>query len=137
MNVVVIPHGVDPRAFFPLPELAHAGFDPRGRAEAKRKVFGVFPDLEDSFIVLNASRPDQRKRLDLTIAGFARFSADKPANVRLCLHYAIRGNPEEERIAGLARQHGIAHRVFLSPLGSSAVSDSHLNLLYNACDVGI
>jgi D-inositol-3-phosphate glycosyltransferase len=135
--VDVIPHGVDGNTFFPLPELADAGLDSRGRAEAKRKLFGEFPNLEDSFVVLNASRPDQRKRVDLTIAGFARFAAGKPENVRLCLHYAIRGNPEEERIIDLIREHGIADRVFVSPLGSAAVSDTQLNLLYNACDVGI
>jgi len=133
--VDAIPHGVDTDTFFPLP--AGTGLDSPGRAEAKRKVFGEFPGFEDSFVVLNASRPDQRKRLDLTIAGFARFAADKPANVRLCLHYAIRGNPEEDRIAGLIREHGMAGRVFLSPLGPVPVGDSELNLLYNACDVGI
>jgi glycosyltransferase involved in cell wall biosynthesis len=55
----------------------------------------------------------------------------------LCLHYAIRGNPEEDRIDALVREHGIGDRVFLMPLGSAAVNDSQLNLLYNACDVGI
>ena len=41
--------------------------------------------------MLNASRPDKRKRVDLTVAGFAEFAADKPPNVRLCLHHAIMG----------------------------------------------
>jgi glycosyltransferase involved in cell wall biosynthesis len=135
--VDVIPHGVDQNAFFPLPELAGAGFDSRRRAEAKRRVFGAFPGLENSFVVLNASRPDERKRLDLTIAGFARFAAGKPSNVRLCVHYAIRGNPEEQRIAALIREHGIGERVLMRPLGPDPVNDSRLNLLYNACDVGI
>src|SRR5215467_5048070 len=35
-NVDVIPHGVDPHSFFPLPELSRSCFDPRARAEAKR-----------------------------------------------------------------------------------------------------
>src|SRR5262249_62046781 len=41
------------------------------------------PDGAESFVVLNASRPDKRKRVDLTVRGFARFAAGKPAHVRL------------------------------------------------------
>jgi D-inositol-3-phosphate glycosyltransferase len=136
-TVEVIPHGVDRGSFYPLPELAEAGLASAGRANAKRRVFGDFPDLHDSFVVLNASRPDKRKRIDLTIAGFARFAAGKPANVRLCLHHAIRGNAEEQQLASLIRQYGLKERVFLNPLGGDIAGDDDLNLLYNACDAGI
>jgi len=136
-TVEVIPHGVDRDRFFPLPELVQAALATRGRASAKRSVFGDFPDLDDSFVVLNASRPDKRKRLDLTLAGFAKFAAGKPANVRLCLHQAIRGEAEEQQMALLIRQYGLKDRVFLNPLAGNIVSDDDLNLLYNACDVGI
>jgi len=83
--VEVIPHGVDRDRFFPFPDLVRASYASAGRSEAKRRVFGDQPD----FVVLNASRLDQRKRVDLTVKGFAVFAADKPANVRLCLHHAI------------------------------------------------
>src|SRR5262249_17890667 len=136
-KVEVIPHGVDRDRFYPLPELAQAAFASRGRANAKRRVFGDFPDLDDSFIVLNASRPDKRKRIDLTLAGFAKFAEGKPASVRLCLHQAIRGEAEEQRMASLIRGYGIKDRVFLNPLAGGVVGDQELNLLYNACDVGI
>ena len=135
--VEVIPHGVDRERFHPLPELLRASFDSTGRAQAKRKVFGDFQDLEESFVLLNASRPDQRKRIDLTIEGFARFAADKPNNVRLCLHHGIMGEPEKEQIDSLVSRFGLEARLHLNPFGGGVVSDSQLNLLYNACDVGI
>lgn len=136
-GVEVIPHGVDRARFYPLSELVQAAFASRGRAKAKRSVFGDFPDLDDSFVVLNASRPDKRKRVDLTLAGFAKFAAGKPANVRLCLHQAIRGEAEEQQMASLIQRHGIQERVFLNPMAGGVVGDHELNLLYNACDAGI
>jgi glycosyltransferase involved in cell wall biosynthesis len=136
-EIGVIPHGVDLGCFHPFPELLNASFASKGRAGAKKRVFDDLRDVEESFVVLNASRPDKRKRVDLTMEGFARFAADKPANVRLCLHHAIMGEPERERIELLARRFGIEERLYLNPLGGGIVGDQELNLLYNACDVGI
>jgi glycosyltransferase involved in cell wall biosynthesis len=136
-KVEVIPHGVDRDRFHPFPELVEAGFAAAGRAKAKKKVFGDLEDVDESFVVLNASRPDKRKRIDLTIEGFARFAAGKPSNVRLCLHHAILGEPEQRQIESLIRQFGIEERVYLNPLAGGVVGDDELNLLYNACDVGI
>ncbi len=135
--VDVIPHGADLERFRPFPELLQASFSSPARAGAKRKVFGDFQGVDESFIVLNASRPDVRKRIDLTVAGFAGFAADKPANVRLCLHHAIMGEPEKEQIASLVRQFGLEGRLHLNPLAGGVVDDDALNLLYNASDVGI
>jgi D-inositol-3-phosphate glycosyltransferase len=133
--VDVIPHGVDRDRFFPFPELEQAAFASAGRTRAKRRLFG--DDAGESFVVLNASRLDKRKRVDLTVQGFARFAAGKPANVRLCLHHAIMDDASERQLRSLIRQCGIADRVSLNPLGSRIVGDEELNLLYNACDVGI
>jgi glycosyltransferase involved in cell wall biosynthesis len=135
--VDVIPHGVELDHFHPFPELVEASFDSAGRASAKRKVFGDLQVWDDSFILLNASRPDKRKRVDLTIEGFARFAAGKPANVRLCLHHAITGEPEKEQTDSLVRKFNLEDRIHLNPLGEGVASDRELNLLYNACDVGI
>lgn len=136
-EVEIIPHGVDRDRFHPLAELLRAHFASSARAAAKRKLFGDFPNLNDSIVVLNASHPNKRKRLDLTIAGFAKFAANKPQNVRLCLHQAKRAEAEERQIASLVQQHGISDRVFMNPLPGGVVDDAQLNLLYNACDVGI
>jgi len=135
--VHVIPHGVDLDHFFPLPELLDAGFDSRGRAAAKQKVFHDLPDVDQSFVALNASRPDPRKRIDLTVEGFATFAAGKPANVRLCLHHAIFGERERDQIQSLIHRCGLENRVLVNPLGEGVRDDRELNLLYNSCDVGI
>jgi glycosyltransferase involved in cell wall biosynthesis len=135
-SVDVIPHGVDLNRFHPLPQLQQASFASRARAEAKRKVFAGLQDPENSFIVLNASRPDKRKRVDLTIAGFARFAAGKPPNICLCLHHAIMGD-QEDQIRSLVERFDLKERVVLNPLAGGVVGDRELNLLYNACDVGI
>jgi D-inositol-3-phosphate glycosyltransferase len=135
--VDVIPHGVDGSRFHPFPELLKASFASAGRAGAKRKVFAGLADLESSFVVLNASRFDKRKRVDLTIEGFARFAAGKPANVRLCLHHAIMGEPERNQIQTLVERLKLQERLYLNPLAGGVVEDAALNLLYNACDVGI
>jgi D-inositol-3-phosphate glycosyltransferase len=135
--VDVIPHGVDLRRFHPFPQLEQASFASSARAEAKRKVFPDLADPENAFIVLNASRVDKRKRVDLTIAGFARFAAGKPANVQLCLHHALMAGPEQAEVGALIEQFGLKERVCLNPLAGGVVGDDALNLLYNACDVGI
>jgi len=134
-EVKIIPHAVDQDRFHPYPELLRAEFASEGRAFAKQKLFTGFPNVDRSFVVLNGSRPDKRKRLDLTIVGFAKFAANKPANVRLCLHQAIPGEAEDQQMKTLIEQYGISNRVFLSPSG--VLDDEDLNLIYNACDVGI
>ena len=125
--VEVIPHGVDRDRFRPLPD----------RAEAKSRVFGDGPAGESSFVVLNASRPDKRKRVDLTVRGFAEFAADKPPNVRLCLHHPVMGEAAGQELEPVLRECGLGERLSVNPLGSQIVGDDELNLLYNACDVGI
>ena len=135
-NVKIIPHGVDRDRFRPSAELLKGAFSSEARGNSKRKLFGDFPDLDSSFIVLNASRFDKRKRIDLTIAGFAKFATNRPPNVRLCLHQGIRDETVEQEMSALLRNYGIADRVFLHPL-PGVVDDEQLNLLYNACDVGI
>jgi glycosyltransferase involved in cell wall biosynthesis len=135
--VDVIPHGIDRDRFYPFSELTRVAFASAGRAQAKQRVFGEPSDGSESFVVLNASRPDKRKRVDLTVKGFARFAAGKPPGVRLCLHHAIMDEAIERDLACVIRECGIGERVALNPLGSRIVSDAELNLLYNACDVGI
>jgi D-inositol-3-phosphate glycosyltransferase len=127
--VEVIPHGVDLDRFHRLPELE--------RVQAKIRVFGDPPDAGESFVVLNASRPDKRKRVDLTVRGFAEFAADKPPNVRLCLHHPVMGEAAERELEPVLQECGLGERLSVNPLGSQIVGDEELNLLYNACDVGI
>ena len=128
----IIPHGVATEKFFPL-----AGDDPARRLEARRRMKLDDAQHLDAFIVLNASRNMPRKRIDLTIEGFAQFAKDKPANVKLYLHMATEDTGWNVLI--LAKRYGIFDRLIMTQADNSrpTFSDEQLNYLYNACDVGI
>ncbi len=138
-DLEVIPHGVAVDKFFPLT----GGADVPGesiswrRLEARRQMKLDDPEHLDAFIVLNANRNMPRKRIDLTMQGFAEFAKDKPANVKLYLHMATEDTGWNVLI--LAKRYGIFDRLIMTVADNSrpAFSDEQLNLLYNACDVGI
>ena len=69
--------------------------------------------------------------------GFAQFARDKPANVKLYLHMATEDSGWNVLI--LAKRYGIYDRLIMTQADNSrpTFSDEQLNLLYNACDVGI
>jgi D-inositol-3-phosphate glycosyltransferase len=123
--VRVIPHGVDTSAFHPLE-----------RRAARRALFGT--DAHDNdFIVLNANRNQPFKRIDRTIEAFAWFARDKGPDVRLYLHMGTR--PREAGETALVDRFGIRDRVLLTGPSEKHphVPDARLNLIYNACDVGV
>ncbi|HEX4629571.1 MAG TPA: glycosyltransferase family 4 protein [Chthoniobacterales bacterium] len=123
----VIPHGVATNKFFPLPD----------KAEARRRMRLGDAEHRDAFIVLNANRNMPRKRIDLTIQGFALFAKDKPPDVKLYLHMATEDTGWNVLI--LAKRYGIFDRLIMTQADNTrpTFSDEQLNLLYNACDVGI
>jgi D-inositol-3-phosphate glycosyltransferase len=123
--VHVIPHGVHLGTFHPL----------NGGREVARRAALPSEWPADVFVVLNANRPVPRKRIDLTIEGFALFARDKPPHVKLVLHNAIATPHELEQTQRMIAHHGIAGRTWLS--ANRALEDGELNMLYNACDVGI
>ena len=128
-SIEAIPHGIDFDTFFPWqPD------DLLDRSAAKRKLFGS----ETGFIVLNAAKHQERKRLDLTIEGFARFAHNKPSDVKLYLHTSATFDGPDLRI--LASKAGITDRLISTDgwlENHPAVDDERLNLIYNATDVGI
>jgi glycosyltransferase involved in cell wall biosynthesis len=137
-DVEVIPHGVATDKFFPLAGDSDADETiPSRRLEARRRMKLDGADHLDAFIVLNANRNMPRKRIDLTMQGFAEFAKDKPANVKLYLHMATEDTGWNVLI--LAKRYGIFDRLIMTVADNSrpAFSDEQLNLLYNACDVGI
>jgi hypothetical protein len=69
--------------------------------------------------------------------GFAVFAADKPSNVRLYLHMGMQDLGWNVLI--LAERYGITDRLILTNRSMTlpAVSDTELNLIYNACEVGL
>lgn len=129
----VIPHGVDTELFRPL----EVDGDASARRAAARARLGLGAEMADAFIVLNANRNQPRKLIDVTVEGFAEFARGKPANVKLYLHMGV-----EDRgwnVILLARRHGIDDRLVLTTgdRWHPALPGETLNLVYNACDVGI
>jgi len=122
-QIDVVPHGVDASLFYMR--------DSETRQHLKRSLFGP----EASFVVLNANRREPRKRIDLTLLGFAQFARDKPPGVRLHLHM---DDGPEPSLSTLACELGIADRVTIAASeGHPQFTDWQLNDLYNACDVGL
>jgi glycosyltransferase involved in cell wall biosynthesis len=124
-KLMIIPHGIDLNKFYPIS---------KGKAAA---LMGNTVNPLD-WIVFNGNRNQPRKRLDLTIKGFAKFAEDKPSNVKLYLHTGLidAGFP----IDRMMNRVGMGRRLYitspnLSP--ASGVTTERLNWIYNCCDVGI
>lgn len=127
----VIPHITDTSTFHPLHEDRQ-----QARAQARRQLFGAQHHLTDAFIVLNANTNNPRKRLDLTLRGFAEFARSAP-DAFLYLHTATR-DPDND-LHRLAESLGIADRIVTTTDSRDhpSVSPTHLNLIYGSCDVGV
>ncbi len=138
-KISVVPHGVDTSVFYPLPDSVNRVGDVilPGRLSAKRQVFPNEEDFLNSFIVLNANRNQPRKRIDLTMKGFAKFAKDKPDNVKLYLHMGV--EDLGWNVLALSERFEMDHRMIISANINTmpSVSDDRLNLIYNASDVGI
>ena len=132
--VSVVPHGVDTSVFRPL--FATSGNVVEARKAARRQLLPGSDSYANTFIVLNANRNQPRKRIDVTIAGFAQFAADKP-DARLYLHMGMSDLGWD--IRELARRHGIMDQLIITheATGQPASSPEQLNRIYNACDIGI
>lgn len=134
----VIPHGVETKKFYPLTEGGGRTYSTLERRRAARTALG-FDDADhlDAFIVLNANKNMLRKRVDITMQGFAEFARDKPKNVKLYLHMATEGRGWN--VAILANRYGIFDRLIMSQADNTRpeFTDEKMNLLYNACDVGL
>ena len=125
--IAVIPHGVTPGQFYPM-----------DKKECRRKL-GL---KEDIFIVFNGNRNQFRKRIDITIQGFAKFAVNKP-ETQLYLHMGLKDQGWD--VMGVfAREMA---KVGLDPNGRIImttqtegppnVSVDMLNTIYNAADVGV
>lgn len=133
-DVHVMEHAVDPTVFSRLP--ADARY-------AARKSMGI---AEDAIVFLNANRNSQRKRLDLTLAGFARLLTVQP---KAHLIVATNVSPQAGAYYDIPRiflreirRHGLpdimATRLTLIDTSPpNAIDDAGINQLYNASDIGI
>ncbi|MFP4120291.1 glycosyltransferase family 4 protein [Coleofasciculus sp.] len=136
-KVAVIANGVDRTQFYPIAGELPCQESRHNRISARQKLFPNQPELQDSFIVLNANMNQPRKRLDVTLEGFAQFARDKEPSVRLLLH--SKWHEPECDLMELAQQFGIKDRLLkvTDPTQYPSVSDETLNLIYNACEVGL
>ena len=134
-DIKVLEHAVDPTVF--------TSMSPAQRTSI-RKGMNV---PEDAVIFLNANRNSQRKRLDLTIGGFARILKTVP-NAYLILasnlspqsgaYYDVqRVFVEELKVLGIdPRAH--ANRLMLIDTSPPQILDDEaINQLYNISDIGI
>jgi D-inositol-3-phosphate glycosyltransferase len=124
----VIPHGVDFSKFYRM----------ESRAEARKIVFANnYDTYKDAFIFLNANRNQPRKRIDLTLKGFAEFVKDKPENVYLYMHSGVVDSFIHTDM--VATRLGIKNRMIYSTrnVGPTQMPVEFLNAVYNSCDVGV
>jgi glycosyltransferase involved in cell wall biosynthesis len=133
-DVRVLEHAVDSTTFTPLTDDARV---------ALRKNLGI---PANALVFLNANRNSQRKRLDLTIAGFARLLKTVP-NAYMVL--ATNMNPQagayydvpviyqrEVAKAGLD-QMMLSRLILIDTSPPNVVGDEGINQLYNLADIGI
>ncbi|MFC4634115.1 hypothetical protein ACFO3O_09375 [Dokdonia ponticola] len=132
-SIDVLPHGVDTDIFKPL------GPDRSTSQKIAREA--IYPkennDLQNGFIVLNANRNQPRKRIDLTMEGFALFVKDKPSNVFLHLHMGLKDIGWD--IKALEKRYQLEDRlIYSTDLDTPPnVSQASLNTIFNAASVGI
>ncbi|HVR97364.1 MAG TPA: glycosyltransferase family 4 protein [Thermoanaerobaculia bacterium] len=132
-DVEVIPHGVDTQVFHPLEDK-----DPRAsRSRAIHAILGNDPRAKDAFIALNANRNQPRKRIDITLKGFALFAKNKPRNVLLYLHMGIEDAGWD--VLRLSERYGLGNRLLLSSPHRQlpCIPVDKLNITYNAAAVGL
>jgi glycosyltransferase involved in cell wall biosynthesis len=125
--VAVIPHGVTPGQFYPV-----------DKKEARKKL-GL---KDEDFIIFNGNRNQFRKRMDITIAAFAKFAVNKP-NTKLYLHMGQKDQgwdimhifDREMKKNGLDPN----SRIILTANceGPPNVEVDMLNTIFNAVDVGV
>lgn len=120
----IMPHGVNPKVFFPVPA-----------AEVKQFRDQFFGTMSNRFIVTNVNRNQQRKDIPATIRAFKEFQKQRPESL-LYLHMAAQDQgwnlPEVIKAFDLDITKDVILPQNFSP--SSGFPLNILNLIYNASD---
>jgi glycosyltransferase involved in cell wall biosynthesis len=121
-----IPHGVNSKDFYPMPEYEIEQF--------KQRYFGPFAD---KYIVTNINRNQQRKDIPRTIAAFKLFQEKRPDSV-LYLHMA--GQDQGWNLPEVVKAYGLTvGKDVLLPGGDFGPNQGYpldvVNKIYNASDV--
>lgn len=127
-TIDIIPHGLDLKTFCPL------NTDPNQRLAARQKLLPSRPDHHEGMWLLNANRCYPRKHLELTLEAFARFSVHKPKNVRLVMLHL---DTNDEAQMTWVYQIDDPERILTKSDFQLPIDDVQLNLIYNACEIGI
>lgn len=138
MPMYFFPHGFDAELYYPVPKTVS-------------RAYYSLPD--DAFVILNLNRNQPRKRWDHTMMAFAdvvhrhntllKSSPDKKHRpIRLMIGTMPEGFWDlldvydfEIRKLGMDVTEGRKYLVFMSK--PQQMSDSDINVLYNACDIGL
>lgn len=135
--VDVLEHAVDTSVFSKLPA------DVRLAQRASMNI------PSNAIVFLNANRNSQRKRLDLTLAGFARLVAQNPTepyylmivtniNPQTGSYYDIqRIFIEELKQLNLLQPDFIARLLLVDTAPPNTIDDDGINKIYNICDIGV
>ena len=130
-------HAVDPMTF--------SCMSPPARMDVRKTL--TLPD--DAFVFLNANRNSQRKRLDVTVAGFVGLLKNNPTKPYYLIiasnlqpqsgaYYDVqRIYMEELKERGLDFQNYARRLLLIDTSPPNVWSDEAINQLYNAADVGI
>jgi glycosyltransferase involved in cell wall biosynthesis len=136
-DVRVLSHAVDPSVFSPLPDQA--------KLECRKNLNVPY----NALVFLNANRNSQRKRLDLTVAGFVELLKRNPEKP-VYMVIATNTNPQSGAYYDVTRiymlelaRHNLPPETYLprcvvidtSP--PNFINDDGINQLYNAADLGI
>ena len=129
----ILPHGIDTTFFHPIDTSA-----------AAKQFYGFQPD---DFVVLNTNRNAYRKSHDITIAAFVKFLKRSAYNPKIKLFLNLVTNSSQgynihDLIKMICIKHDIDYqKVVMNHIfirgSDNYLSDTKLNELYNACDVGI
>jgi glycosyltransferase involved in cell wall biosynthesis len=131
-KIRILPHGIDTLLFYPTDTVL------------AKEAFGF---TADDFIVLNTNRNAYRKGLDITIDAFVKFLKKQEYNPRIKLFLNLVTNSTSgynmlDMVKIVCLKNGadynqvVLNHIFIR--GSDTfLSDTKLNILYNACDVGM
>lgn len=132
LEIGIMPHGVDTSTFFKLPDT---------KLHLRKLLFGDsieerVPNIGEQFFVFNGNRNQPRKKLDITMRGFSQFAKNKQ-DVRLYMHCGVRDSSID--VTQLSKRYKIEDKMIITSatVGIQRVPPEKLNVIYNACDVGI
>ena len=131
-KIAILPHGFDAELFQPLDNLK------------SKEMMGFAPD---DFLVLNTNRNSYRKAHDITIEAFLRFLKKQDYNIKIklflnMLQESSQGHVILDLIKVICLKNAIDYEkvimnhIFIRP-SAAYFLDEKLNILYNACDIGL